>query len=186
MMLMSSGRTPSGTYPAAAAVSRALRLGTGPALRRRRRVVGLNLAAAGALSVVALYQTGLIRHVPEPPLPLIDGDRVDADPVAYRWLLTPDALLGIASAGVTAALAAAGPEDRARTHPWLPLATAAKVLLDAGAAIHANGEGFARNRAFCMWCLLAGLANLAAVPYALPEAAVALREVRGRRLPAAT
>jgi hypothetical protein len=174
---------PAPELEAASAVSRALRLGTGAALARRRRVVALNLATTGALTVVALYQTGLIRHVPEPPLPLIDGDLVDADPAAYRLLLTPDALLGIASAGVTAALAAAGPADRARTHPWLPIATAAKVLLDAAAAIYANGEGFARHRSFCIWCLLAGAANLAAVPSALPEAGVALRRLRRQGAP---
>ncbi len=33
-------------------------------------------AAAGTLAVVGLYQFGLIRSVPEPPLPGVDADRV--------------------------------------------------------------------------------------------------------------
>jgi hypothetical protein len=37
-----------------------------------------SLASIGALGAVATYQNGLIRHLPEPPLPLLDADAVDA------------------------------------------------------------------------------------------------------------
>jgi hypothetical protein len=42
---------------------------------------------------------GIIKRLPEPKLPYLDADRVDASSEAYEWLSTPDAILGIASYG---------------------------------------------------------------------------------------
>jgi hypothetical protein len=49
-------------------VSDDLRRGSGPLLRRRRRVFGLSLASAGSLGLVALYQMGILEHLPDPPV----------------------------------------------------------------------------------------------------------------------
>jgi uncharacterized membrane protein len=166
--------------PAAERVSRDLRLGRSPALRRRRLAVGLNLLAAGALGIVSLYQAGLVRHLPEPPLPGLDADRVDASGEAYRYGLTPDALIGMASAGITAALAAAGPADRARSMPLVPLLAAAKAAADAASAVVLTGEQWSRHRAFCMYCLTAAACNIVALAAAVPEAAESIRVLRGR------
>ena len=98
-------------------LSRELRLGTGEFLERRRKVVGLALIAAGAMVPISLYQTGVIPHLPEPPLPKLDADAVDAAPQAYALLATPDAVLGLGSYAVTVGLAAMGGERRAETSP---------------------------------------------------------------------
>ena len=62
-------------------LSQQLRRGTGGFLGRRRQIVGLSLGMV-PMGVVALYQMGIIEHVPEPPLPGLDGDKVDAAPEA--------------------------------------------------------------------------------------------------------
>ncbi len=54
--------------------------------------------------MVALYQFGILRRLPEPPLPGVDAERVDASGEAYALLRTPDAALGLTSAGITLAL----------------------------------------------------------------------------------
>ncbi|HEY7791724.1 MAG TPA: hypothetical protein VIC33_14505 [Vicinamibacterales bacterium] len=41
-------------------------------MARRRGIVALALAAAGSMGVIALYQSGVIRHLPEPPLRAFD------------------------------------------------------------------------------------------------------------------
>src|SRR3954462_11199923 len=46
-----------------------LRHGTGNDLRRRRAVVGLALGSAAVMGLISLYQTGLVRTLPEPPVP---------------------------------------------------------------------------------------------------------------------
>jgi hypothetical protein len=158
-------------------LSRELRLGSGRILRRRRQVVSLSLIAAGAMMPITLYQTGIIPHLPEPPFPGLDADTVDAAGEAYAVLATPDAALGLASYAVTASLAAMGRERRAETHPWIPLALAAKVGLDAVFAAKLTRDQWTRHRAFCSWCLLAAGASLMTVPLVIPEARVALREL---------
>ena len=160
-------------------LSAQLRHGLGPYLARRRGVVGLSLAAAGSLGLIALYQVGIIKHLPDPPLPYFDADKVDASAEAYAYFATPDAVLGFANYGATMVLAAMGGEDRATRRPWLPLALTARVALDALGAGKLTVDQWTKHRAFCLWCLLAAGATFASVPLAVPEARAALRQLRG-------
>jgi uncharacterized membrane protein len=161
-------------------LSRQLRRGTGAFLRQRRGILGCSLAAAGAMGLIALYQMGLLRHLPEPPLPHFDADKVDASGEAYAWLSTPDGVLGLANYAVTAVLAAAGGRDRARRRPWLPLALAAKTGADALQAGRLSIDQWTQHRAFCFWCLGAAAATFAAAALAVPEARAALHTLRSK------
>lgn len=161
-------------------LSRHWRLGRGRSLEQRRAVVALSLVTIGSMGYISLYQTGLIKHLVEPPLPFLDADTVDASAEAYEKFATPDAVLGLASFGVTAVLAAMGGRDRAQAQPWLPLALAAKVLFDALQAGQLTVDQWVRHRAFCFWCLLAASASFAQVPLVLPEARAALRSLLRR------
>ena len=38
----------------------------------------MSLGAVGSMSVVAASQMGLVKHLPEPPLDVLDADKVDA------------------------------------------------------------------------------------------------------------
>ncbi len=167
--------------PAAEAVSDALRRGAGDFLEQRRRVALLQTAAAGALAVVGLYQFGLLRRVPEPPLPGLDADRVDASGEAYVLLSTPDSALGIASAGATLALAGMGGAQRYRERPWIPLALLAKTVLDAAGAVLLTAEQLTKHRRLCSWCTASAAFLVASVPAALPEARAAWRTLRSAR-----
>ncbi|RUL88022.1 vitamin K epoxide reductase family protein [Tautonia sociabilis] len=163
-------------------LSRQLRTGSGRFLSNRRTIAGLALGAAGSMGLISLYQMGLIEHLPEPPLPWLDADRVDAAPEAYQrmGLPMPDAALGLVSYGTTVALAAMGGADRTTEQPWIPLAMAAKVGVDAVQAAKLTWEQWAEHRAFCSWCLLAAGLTFAAVPLAIPEARAALRRPGGQ------
>ena len=135
----------------------------------------------GSLGVVTAYQMGLLRHVPEPPLPRLDADTVDASGEAYRVLLVPDGSLGLLSYAGTLVLAGMGSRRRAEHQPWVPLALAAKVALDAAAALFLTAEQLSKHRKLCSWCGLAAGASLAMVPQVIPEARVAWRTLAGRR-----
>ncbi len=159
-------------------LSRELRLGSSRFLRQRRKVLSLSLVAAGAMAPIALYQMGVIRHLPEPPLPRLNADKVDAAAEAYAMLRTPDAALGLASYAATAWLASLGGEDRAQTRPWVPVALATKVALDAAFGTKLTIDQWTNHRAFCTWCLLAAVASVATVPFAIPEARAAFKRFR--------
>ncbi len=167
--------------PAAERVSDDLRRHQGPFLDRRRRVAGLSLAASAAMGAVAAYQNGLVRHLPEPPLAMLDADQVDASGEAYQLLETPDAALGLASYALTLVLAGAGTARRVEERPWLPLAMSAKVAADALGGLYLTAEQASKHRRFCSWCFAATAASVAMVPQVLPEARAALRQLRSNR-----
>jgi len=77
-----------------AKLSREIRLADDALTEQRRRVVALSLTSAACMGVIALYQIGATKHVPEPPLPLLDADKVDASKEAYEKLSVGDAFIG--------------------------------------------------------------------------------------------
>ncbi|MDQ3547596.1 MAG: vitamin K epoxide reductase [Chloroflexota bacterium] len=163
---------------AAARMSEEFRTGDGQHLRLRRGVTGLSLVASGAMALITAYQTGIIRMLPEPPLPRLDAETIDAAPEAYRLLATPDAALGLASYAATTVLATMGGADRARGQPLIPLALAAKVTLDVAAAGKLTVDQWTHHRAFCFWCLLGAAASFASLPLVMPEARAAWQHLR--------
>jgi hypothetical protein len=163
--------------PEAAELSDALRRGRHEFLANRRRAALFTLVHAASLGVVAAYQFGLIKRVPEPPLPFLDADRVDASAEAYALGRTPDAAIGVLSAGLSLVLLGRGTAVRS---PWLGLATAAKAAGDAAGALLLTAEQGTRHRRFCSWCLMAAGASVATLPAVLPEALDALRRLRDR------
>ena len=158
----------------AADLSHAVRTTDDAAMRRRRGIVALSLAAAGSMGMITLYQCGLIRHLPEPPLPRLDADKVDASAEAFGRFEVGDAFLGFVSYGVTMMLAAMGPPDRARRQPLIPLTLAAKAAFDTAMAAKLTIDQWTKHKAFCLWCLAAAAATFATAPLVIPETRAAL------------
>ncbi len=158
-----------------------LRETVNPFLRERRGIIGLSLLATAALSLIGLYQMGILRRLPEPKLPHFDAEQVNRSAEAYRWLETPDAFLGLGSYVATMTLAAMGGPNRAEKHPWIPLALAAKVGLDAVLASLQVLMQARKLRAYCSWCLLTSAATFGSLPLVIPEARAALRHLLGKR-----
>jgi len=133
--------------------------------------------AGFCMMLVGIYQMGLIKHLPEPPLPRMDADRVDAAPEAYNrlWLPLPDAMLGLVSYSITAALASLGGPARYDRLWWLVLLLFVKVAADAYQAGKLSWEQWSLHQAFCSWCLVAAIVTFVAVPLALPETVMAVK-----------
>lgn len=159
-------------------LSKELRTGSGDFLEERRGVVALSLTAIGCMALIAAYQTGLIRRLPDLPLPMMDSDEVDASEEAYEKFSMPDAIIGLGSYAATMGLAAMGGKDRAEKQPWIPLALAAKASVDAAQAVKLTYDQWAKHKAFCIWCLIAAAATFATVPLVMGEAAVAMGTFR--------
>ena len=160
-------------------LSRELRTASDPDLRRRRWVLGLSLVGIAAAKIVTLYQMGIVRRLPDLPVRPFDATKVDAAPYAYSRLQTPDGALMLVSYAVTAALAAAGGRDRARTNPALPIALAGKTLYDSATALKLAQEEWRDTRALCGYCQAATVASLLSAAIAVPEAMRALRHGLG-------
>jgi hypothetical protein len=161
-------------------LSRELRLGRSPDLKRRRQIIGLSLAGVGIGAVVGLYQTGVIDTLPDPPVGPFDSERVNASDYAYKRAQVPDAFGMVLTYGATAALAASGGMGRATQSPLIPLAMAGKILGDVATNLTLAREEWADNKALCAYCQTATLLSVAALALAAPEAIRAARRLFGR------
>ncbi len=151
-------------------LSEELRHGEGKFLACRRGVVALSLTTISSMGLIALYQMGILRRLPEPPLALFNTRKVNASPEAYSKLNLPDAVLGLGSYAATLGLAAMGGEDRAETQPWIPLALVGKALVDAAQAGKLTHDSWTKHGAFCIYSLVAATATFATLPLVFPEA----------------
>ena len=165
----------------AAQLSEALRTGANEVLDHRRTAAALTLVGMASLGVIALYQLGLLRRLPEPPLPGLDAEKVNGSAEAYKLFNTPDAVLGLGSYAATLGLAAMGGADRAQTQPWLPLALAAKAGADALQAAVLTTKSWRNFRSFSLYSLIDALTALLRFPAVLPEARAAWRKLAGGR-----
>lgn len=161
-------------------LSHELREGRSPDLTRRRWIIGLSALGALAGQIVALFQTGILRRLPDPPLEIFDSTKVDASEYAYKRLQTPDALMMTTDYAVTAWLAGAGGIDRARDIPALPIALAAKTLFGFAQTVRLEREEWQTNKALCSYCTTAMIASGIMAVLALPEAIKAIRGIRER------
>lgn len=162
-------------------LSHELRQDSTPDLDRRRWIIGLSTVGALMGQIVALYQTGILRDLPDPPLPGIDSARVDASSYAYSRLDTPDGFMMVTNYAITAWLAAAGGKNRAQENPWLPLAMGAKLVVDSAIALRLAQEEWGENQALCAYCQVATLCSLASVAIALPEVMTAASQLVGKQ-----
>jgi uncharacterized membrane protein len=161
-------------------LSRELREGNTPDLIRRRWIIGLSMVGAAMGQIVSLYQTGILKSLPDLPIPNVDSDRVDASDYAYSRLNSPDGFIMVLNYAATAWLAGAGGKDRAKKTPMLPIAMGAKLLVDAVVATELAREEWAENKAFCEYCQVATLCSFASLALAMPEIATAVQTLAGQ------
>jgi uncharacterized membrane protein len=142
-------------------------------LWRRRAVIGFSLFGMANMTAVTLLQTGIVKHLPDPPVGNFDSDRVNSSDTAYRFGL-PDGPISLASLALNIPIAAFGGPGRARKYPWLSIFAAAKAAVEAAAASWYFYQMPAKEKAWCGYCILGALANIAVLGFTLPEAREAL------------
>jgi uncharacterized membrane protein len=102
--------------------------------------------ALATLVPVALYQTGVLDRLPDPPFAVFDSERITSSHAAHP-LGIPDGLLGLASFSTTLALALF-----AERHTKLRKLLGLKLTLDASvAAFNATRQVVSFGK-LCSWC----------------------------------
>ena len=146
-------------------------------LRRRRAVIGLSLVGAAAMTAVTLLQTGIVRHLPDPPLEGFDSDKVNSSDTAYM-LGVPDGAVSLASLAANVPLAAFGGARRAQEQPLVPLVAAGKAVVEAAVAGWYFYQMPAKEKAWCGYCIVGALCNFGVAALTIPEARRALAHLR--------
>jgi hypothetical protein len=91
-------------------------------MRLRRAIVASSLVGMGSMAIVSMFQTGMIRHLPDPPLESFHSDKVNSSSTAYGYGM-PDGPITLGMHAANLALAAAGPP---RACPRAAMAAAAR------------------------------------------------------------
>src|SRR5919198_289914 len=145
-----------GTQPAN--LRKELQEGDDENLRRRRGIIGLSLVGMGAMAAVSLLQTGIVKHLPDPPIDGFDSDKVNSSDVAYM-LGVPDGTVSLASLAANIPLAAFGGAKRAQEKPLIPLLAAGKAAIEAAFAAWYFYQMPARGKKWCGYCIVGALPN---------------------------
>jgi uncharacterized membrane protein len=146
-------------------------------LGRRRGIVVLSLIGMASMAAVTLYQMGVIRHLPDPPLLRFDSDRVNASDTAYQYGV-PDGTLTLAGHATNAVMAAFGGIRRTAEQPWAPIAASGKAGVE---AVIATKYLFYQmpvvEKKWCGYCVVDALMHIGTFALTLPEAARALSTI---------
>jgi len=143
-------------------------------LRRRRGIVVCSLIGMASMAAVTLYQMGLIRHLPDPPLSRFDSDRVNASDTAYQYGV-PDGTLTLAGHATNAVMAAFGGGHRTTEQPWAPIVASGKAVIEAViAAKYLFYQMPVVEKKWCGYCIVDALMHIGTFALTLPEAASAL------------
>jgi uncharacterized membrane protein len=131
-------------------------------LRDRRRIATVAACLAAELAIVGLRQYGVIRRLPDPPLPFVDSNAVTTSRAAYP-LGIPDAALAVTGCGALIALATARGSERTGRPQLLDRALAAAGVVGGLSAAAYVGDMVLRQKRVCVYCLAAatGLAWIA-------------------------
>ncbi len=148
---------------------RELQNGNNKELNVRRAIIGLSLWGMGSMTAVSLFQTGVINHLPDPPIDGFDSDKVNSSDTAYA-LGVPDGTLSLASLAANIPIAALGGENRAAEQPLVPLAFAAKASIEAVVAGWYFYQMPTKEKAWCGYCIVGALANVGIAALSLVEA----------------
>ena len=134
------------------------------------------MVGIAAMVPVTLLQTGLIHHLPDPPIKGFHSDAANSSLIAYKFGV-PDSTTSIASFALNIPLAAFGGADRARTSPLVPLIAAGKAAIDATASAW-YFDNMRRGKKWCPYCIVAAASSLAVFLLTLPEARLAWSHLR--------
>lgn len=116
------------------------------------------------MAITTLFQTGMVKHLADPPIEGFESDKVNASDLAYSWGM-PDSPLSIASHAAAITLAGAG-------------ATLAALPAAATAARYLFHDMPVREKGWCPYCIAVALAHLAVLGFTLWESKQAIDRLR--------
>jgi uncharacterized membrane protein len=151
-----------------------------PDLQKRRAVIVASLAGIASMAAVSLLQTGIIKHLPDPPVGNFNSDKVNSSDTAYRFGLS-DGPVSLASLALNIPIAAFGEAERARKHPWVSIFAAAKAAAEAVAAGWYFYQMPAKEKTWCGYCIAGALTNVAIATLTVPEAREAVSVLSKRK-----
>lgn len=162
----------------ATAIRDALRTENNEDINRRRKVVALSALGLVDFSIISLYQTGVIKHLPDLPYSLFDSDKVNASEDAYRFG-APDAPISAVAYAATMVLASAGGSEKAERTPAIDVALGATVAGNAAGALFYLYKMIFVQKKVCLYCVTGAVVNIASAVIVAPVALKSAKKLFG-------
>ena len=159
------------------AISQALRKADTPTLRRKRKIVALSALGLLDFSLISLYQSGVIRHMPDLPGSLFDSDYVNGSDEAYQ-MGAPDAPISAMVYGLNMVLATAGGNEKTGRHPVFDLLLGASLVANAGGGALYLFNMVTKQKKACLYCVAGAAINFATLAIAWPDIKNGFRSLR--------
>jgi uncharacterized membrane protein len=164
----------------AVAIREALRNGDSEDLDRRRKIILLSAFALCDFGFIALYQTGVIKKLPDIPLPIFDSNKVNGSKDSYQ-MGTPDATIATLNHAINIVLSAAGGNEAASRKPGFDVALGAVVLGNAAGAVRFMMNMITKQKKICIYCTTGAIINFTSAIIIAPVVIKSLRRLFNTR-----
>ncbi len=145
-------------------------------LDRRRKVIGLSALGLVDFSIISMYQTGVIKSLPDLPFEVFDSNTVNASEDAYQFG-APDGPISAVAYAATMVLASAGGDEQTGRKPVLDVALGAAVAGNAVGAIFYLYKMIFVQKKICLYCVTGAAVNIASAVIVAPLFSKALKKM---------
>ncbi len=163
----------------AKAIRDALRNDESEDLDRRRKIICLSAIGLVDFSIISLYQTGVIKSLPDLPFEIFDSNKVNASKSAYRFG-APDGPISATVYGLTMVLASAGGGEHAGRKPVFDVLLGGAVAGNAAGAIFYLYDMTFKQKKICLYCVTGAAINIASAIIIIPTVLKSLKKLFGR------
>ncbi len=147
-----------------------LRYGKSKSLRRRRKITIMAILGMLDFAVITLYQSGILKHLPDLPFKPFDSDFVNGSETAYK-MGVPDGATGASVYGTILVLALFGGKRGLLRSKLFDKLLFGAVAVNALGGLYYLYEMAFKQKRVCLYCLTGALLNFLMVPPARKELA---------------
>lgn len=163
-----------------AAIRQELLNGEQEDLKKRRMIMGLSAFGLLDFAFISLYQTGVIKRLPELPFAVFDSNKVNAAPDAYK-MGAPDAAISSWIYATNMVLASIGGTEDAGRKPIHNLLLATTVATNAAGAVYYLYKMTFYQKKICPYCIAGAAINLASAVIMIPLLKKSIVKLFGRK-----
>lgn len=145
-------------------------------LGRRRKVIALSGVGLVDFSIISLYQTGVIKSLPDLPFEVFDSNKVNASEDAYRFG-APDGPISAVAYAATMVLASAGGDEKSGRTPVMDVALGATVGGNAAGAVFYLYNMIFKQKKVCLYCVAGAAINIASAVIIAPTFIKSLKKM---------
>jgi len=163
-----------------AAIRQELLNSTDEDLQLRRKVVGLSALGLVDFAFISLYQSGVIKRLPELPFKSFDSNKVNAAPDAYK-MGAPDATISAWLYATNMVLATAGGTESSGRKPVHDMLLGGTVAANAGGALYYLYNMVFKQKKVCPYCIAGAAINISSAVIVAPVVLKSIKKLLSKR-----